>query len=428
MPVARWAGRLFAGWSLVALQLRLSEGKVQVGSVSIGGIEEENRWRYMSKFGFGFGVGEYDVRLRLKEPSALPTDVQLDLDVYLDEDWHRVESLPACQRASDSLSRRSFRVPLASSGTWGEWQMGAVEHRVRPHIWYFALSGCRGQGPSSPLEVEFEFRARQEGGSEFSVEDGHMPAAQALVVLCLVVLLVWSVPGCRRLRRGAGLHPVVLALAVAVALQCVAQALYAAHLVRYSSDGVGLQRLCALAEGLSLASQAVQAALVLAIARGYTLLPAAGGLGLTRPVAAIAMLAHSALASFGKLQDDDPNRHHDHEGALGLVIVVARLAIFAWFLCAVQASLERGGLRLRPFLQQFRLAGSLSLLAFPAFFVLAHAFAPYLRQPIMHVGLLVAQLGSDAWLASLFLSRGAYFEVSALSALLLPGCGPGKLD
>eukprot|EP00420_Gonyaulax_spinifera_P028292 CAMPEP_0197904224 /NCGR_PEP_ID=MMETSP1439-20131203/57630_1 /TAXON_ID=66791 /ORGANISM="Gonyaulax spinifera, Strain CCMP409" /LENGTH=100 /DNA_ID=CAMNT_0043525395 /DNA_START=69 /DNA_END=368 /DNA_ORIENTATION=- len=96
--------RPFVTWTIVVCQLGLLEGKLQKGSVGLGDGGADSRWQYISKFGFGIGIGEYEVRLKLRQPWTLPGDAQLDFDMYLDEDWHRVESRSPCERASDSLS------------------------------------------------------------------------------------------------------------------------------------------------------------------------------------------------------------------------------------------------------------------------------------------------------------------------------------
>merc|ERR1711997_937658 len=84
---------------------------------------------------------------------------------------------------------------------------------------------------------------------------------------------------------------------------------------------------------------------------------------------------------------------------------------------------HEGGFKLCAFLQRFQFAGTLYFLSYPAIFILVQVFAPYLRHPIMHVGLLTMQTASAFWLANLFLFRGTYFEVSSLGSSLLPGGG-----
>mmetsp|Transcript_107871 Transcript_107871/g.327865 ORF Transcript_107871/g.327865 Transcript_107871/m.327865 type:complete len:427 (+) Transcript_107871:86-1366(+) len=417
-----------ARWAVVALPLCGVEGKVQAGSVALGGPGAEGRWRYVSKFGFGLGVGQYDVRLRLRTPQSLARDAAVGVEVYLDEDWHRAEALPPCRRAVDSLARKTLRARLRASGEWDAWHLGSVEQRVRSHIWYFALSDCSGPLPDN-VEVDFEFRARQEGGSELSVEAQHMPAVHAVVLICLTALLPGYALRCRHFRESAGaLHPVVWVLTLAMALQYGAQALQTMHLWRYREDGTGVWVINALAQNLSMVSQVIHTALLIAIAQGYTLLrPKTSDLGLTKPIVAAVLLAHSALVGFGQLRDDAAHKHHENDGAVGWAILGMRLFLLVWFVRAARAShAAAGGLRTKAFLRQFQLAGCAFFLAYPALFVAVQAFAPYLRHPILQVGLLIVQLGSDAWLARLFLSRGAYFSVSTLSTSLLPSSGLGK--
>merc|ERR1712217_143430 len=135
------------------------------------------------------------------------------------------------------------------------------------------------------------------------------------------------------------------------------------------------------------------------------------------------MLAYSSVAGLRAMDDDAAYRHHEHEGAIGWAILVLRLLLFAWFLKSLQECQRAGGIRLHQVLQEFRVAGSVYFLAYPALLLVVQVFAPYLRHPIMHTGLLTMQLASSAWLASLFLSRGTYFRASVLSASMLPGGG-----
>lgn len=421
--------RSFAWWPIVAWQLHVSQGKVQLGSLSIGGPEADKRWRYISKYGFGLGVGKYDVRVRLRQPTSLLVSTYLDLDIYLDEDWHRVQSLPSCKRESYTLSRKTLPLKLEASGDWGDWQAGAVEHRVRPHIWYFALSDC-DHVLTREIEVDFEFRARQETGSEFSVEARYMLLVHSLMLLCCTAFLFSYIIRCHSLWQRAGaLHPMLLGLTAAIGLQYAAQILYTLHLWRYRENGVGVWTLSAVSENLSMASQVMHTALLIIIARGYTLLCSkAAELGFTKPIIAAVLLTHSALVGFGKLEDDASYKHHENEGVVGWAILVIRLILLTWFLRAARASQEAGGLRVSAFLRQFQLAGSVYFLAYPVLLLLVQVFAPYLRHPILQVGVLVMQLASDAWLSHLFLSRGTYFELSTLSAPLLPSFGPSKMD
>jgi len=138
-------------------------------------------------------------------------------------------------------------------------------------------------------------------------------------------------------------------------------------------------------------------------------------------IALFSFFIHVGLVSFGKLQDESASKYHENEGAIGWVLLSVRLLLLSWFVLAAQASQKEGGLRLHDFLQRFQLAGVIYFLAYPLLFVVVQIFAPYLQHPIMQIGLLGMQTASEVWLAELFLTRGMYFKVSALSTSLLPG-------
>merc|ERR1712110_396084 len=106
----------------------------------------------------------------------------------------------------------------------------------------------------------------------------------------------------------------------------------------------------------------------------------------------------------------------EHEGVVGWVLLAVRLLLYTWFLVGTQTLRHEGGSRLCAFLQRFQFVGTLYFLAYPAMFVFVQAFAPYLRHPIMYVGLLTMQTASIFWLANLFLSRGTYFKLSSLGS------------
>jgi hypothetical protein len=278
------------------------------------------------------------------------------------------------------------------------------------------------------VEIEFEFHAKQFDGSELSVEARLMPIAEGVALICLTALLFRGVKQSLEFRRSAGaLHPVIWALAVGVALQYASQVLHMIHLMKYRVDGEGIWMFDVLAEVFFMISQVGHATLLIAIAQGYTLLLYKDCRFDSSRLAFVATLAaHAALVCFGKMQEGtSSHRHHKNDGPVGWAILVIRLVLFWWFSRSARATQELGGLRLTEFMKRFELAGSLYFLAYPSVFFIAQVFAPYLRHPIMQVGMLSVQGASVLWLTDLFLSRGAYFKVSALSSSLLPGATGG---
>lgn len=409
-------------------QLSPTEGKVQRGYIDLrNGADsslEDHHWEFVSKFGYAIGEGQYRIRARLLGDSVRPDRPYLDFHVFLDEHWDNVETLPSCSERS-SKARRTQPLYLADAGKWSSWTAGTLSQKVRPHIWYFAVSDCNQQLSGMPLAIEYEIRMTQVDGSEFSVEMKSMMAWNALVLLCLVVFIVRFYTRCHTFALSAGgLHQVIWILIASISLQFAAHTLHTMHLWSYQTNGTGIRTLDIISEVLFMLSQVVQTTLLIAIAMGYTLLPGRDGrMVIVKCIALLSLVIHVVLVSFAKLQEESACKYHENEGAVGWVLLSVRVLLLSWFAFATQASQTQGGVRLHEFFQHFRLAGSIYFLAYPVLFVVVQAFAPYLQQPIMHIGLLAMQTASNVWLAELFLSRGMYFKVSALNTSLLPG-GP----
>lgn len=410
---------IFQFWSV--------EAKLQQGSVLISGTEPDLQWQYISKFGYGIGAGDYSVRVRLHDDVRLKgKNVKLSLDVFLDEDWDNVQSLPLCSRAAEGPARAARPVTLLKNGQWSRWTKGDVYQSVRPHIWYFALSNCDGPKARNTLNgtylIDYEIRA-QDSGSEFSVEMRYMFFMSVVALLIFSVVLVTFAVRCFACRRNTGhVHVVVWVLTLAMLLQFAGQISEIAHLWRFRSDGVGMQMLDTLSQVLLMMSQVVQTTLLISIALGYTLLHLSmDELSMVKPITIVVCVVHAALVAIGKLCGDSHSKHHENEGAVGLALLALRLGLYVWFVVAIKASQQKGGFRLQAFLQQFRTAGTIYFLAYPVLFVVVQVFAPYLQHPIMQTGLLTMQTASHCWLASLFLSRGNYFKASVLGSSVLPG-------
>lgn len=412
---------------LLVSQILSVEAKLQKGSVLISGTEPDQQWQYISKFGYGIGAGDYSVRVRLHGKRNERRNVKLSLDVFLDEDWDNVQSLPSCRRAAEGPARAARPVTLMNNGQWSRWTKGDVYQSVRPHIWYFALSNC-DEDPKArntlngTYLIDYEIRA-QDSGSEFSVEMRYTFFMNAAALLVFSVFLVTFAARCCACRRTTGsVHVVVWVLAVAMLLQFAGQITEIVHLWRFRSDGEGLQMLDTLSQVLLMMSQVVQTTLLITIALGYTLLHLSmDELSMVKPIIFVICVIHAALVAMGKLSSDHKFKYHENEGVVGWALLALRLGLYMWFVVAIKASQQKGGFRLQAFLEQFRTAGTIYFLAYPVLFVVVQVFAPYLQHPIMQTGLLTMQTASHCWLARLFLSRGNYFKASVLGSSVLPG-------
>mgnify|MGYP002804066064 FL=1 len=421
---------------LLVVRFICAECKVQSGTLTFGGPNgtEDSQWKFLSKFGYVIGTGRYEIRLRLRD--VLDKDQVLPrptLEIFLDEDWPQHGSIPACQRSQDVPARKTHgMLSPGQFGLWGPWEVGMLYQTVRSHIWYFALSDCpddlarRMSGNRTfSYTIDYEIRWRQFDESELSMEMRYMPVATVLVLVILTVMACWFAAKSQTIRRSIGkLHPVVRSLLFAMGLQWASQALHLIHLFAYERNGNGLPLVDGLAEVLFMLSQVGAASLLIAIAQGYSLVRSRlSEVELLVPVVAVVTVLHVALVATGKLQAED-FKYHENEGLVGWILLSVRLSLFAWFRSGIQMLRASGGLKLQNFLGMFDIVGSAYFLAFPTIFVLVQALAPYLQHPVLQTTLLAIQTASWLWLADLFLSkRSHYFEISELSASMLPGVG-----
>lgn len=407
----------------------LARAKFQSGNIRIGGAKKENAWKYVSKFGYGFGQGRYGVRLQLHVPKNIINDANIALNVYLDEDWDQVESeADVCSR--HSKSRQSREILVNKEGEWSEWVNGTLHQSVRPHIWYFAIHDCGNALQNFTHRLKYEVHFVQADDSEFSIEMRWMLTMNVLCLLFFTAFVFFLYKRARKFFVESGVHPVVWTLATAIILQYLAQVSHTSHLWRYTGDGRGLKGLEVISEILFMLSQVIQTSLLILIALGYTLLQSKiGELDLMIPMCFMVAVIHIMLVGFGKIQDDASYKYHENEGAVGWVLLVMRLLLYIWFLWAVRSTASEGGMRLQQFCRQFMVAGSLYFLAYPIIFFVTKQFAQYMQHSIMALGLMLMQMGSNIWLASLFLTKSDYFKVSTLNSSFLPGgarCGVDK--
>jgi len=416
--------------ALACLGLPPADGMLQAFSLRLGGVRagEEVNWEFFAKFSYGIGTSRYKYRLRLEGPlhgMFKPSqNVTVLAEHYFDEHWPAVLSIPEkCARKDKAQGTRELSIP--PDGSWTEWSGGTVEHVVRSHVWYYTLSSCQAS-LGRVHKIGFEFEALQPNGSHFSVEHQWTLPANIISLIFMAVFSCILVQRCRDFARSAGaMHMVMWVLAGIVAVQFIAQALHAVHLVGYSRNGQGVKALEILSEMLTISGQMVEATFLIIIGTGYTLQSEGLQLDWVIPVGGLIIIIHVCVIALSRQLDGAADKFHSHDGFAGLIILGLRMLLYAWFLWAVRQTKRKSSPRLKAFLEQFRMAGSLYFLSYPMLYLIASLFAPYLRPAILTVGLMILQIASNVWLSNLLLSRGEYFKVSEMSESELPGASSG---
>jgi len=227
----------------------------------------------------------------------------------------------------------------------------------------------------------------------------------------------------RDYKKYAGsLHPVIWALFSVLVTQYVAQCFHTGHLSLYRSNGKGSPVLEVMSEVFFTICQVIQTSLLILISSGYTLLQSKlGELDIVLPICLMVAFMHIAFVVVDKVQPDTSSDFSDHDGVKGVAFCCLRLGLYGWFLYAGHTTAQSAGTRVRSFLRTFRVVASLYFLTYPVMWMIQPLVAPYYRKPVMEMAIMAAQVGSNLWLANLFMSRGTFWQVSSLSASPLPG-------
>lgn len=406
---------------LSALHVSQVQTKFASGFVSIGGNKEEHRWKYLSKFGYRIGTGKYEVRIRTIRP-YIDEPKKMRLGVYCDEEWEQVEERNICDRLM--LARTNHTITIQSGGDWSNWMSGKLVQWTRPHVWYFAADDCKDQF-NLLTRFRFEFRASQFDGSELSVEMSHMGLILFLEVVLSCVFIRKYFHLCKRFYQSAqSLHPVIWTLSFGIGLQFLSLVCSLLHIYSYSSNGTGIRAMDIIAEILSAVSHVLLTSLLILLGLGYTLLQSnLGQLDIVIPIVFIICIVHVLLVGFGKIKDDASYKFHENEGVVGWIILTVRLALYIWFLWAVNSSSREAKTseKMQSFFRNFKSASTTYFLSYPVIFMICCVCAPYVRHYVFSIGTFCMQAMSIFWLTNLFLSRGDYFEVSTLNSSFLPG-------
>lgn len=414
-------------------------GKRQVSSLRLGGKSGgvQRRWSYMAKFGYATGEGSYKARVRLmgRDWNHLRSteNITLGFECYLDEAWPDALAMEDQQCERRTLAKKSRIFNVTPNGEWSNWVAGTVKQKIRAHVWYYALADCETENPMLPSEIgqwiEFEIQFLQEGGSQFSVDQGWTLPSNVVSLLCFVVFVASFGSRLRHEAASTGqVHFVVWTLGAVMLLQLAAQSLHALHLWKYSYNGSGIRSVEIFAEVLFMLSELGLSTLLLVIGFGYTLLPVKMQPEVVAPLLVVGFVVHLALIAVSKNEDGAADKFHSHDGVPGQILIALRITLFALFLWAVHSTSRDQGWRLRNFLSRFRICGSIYFVGYPILFMVIIPVAPYWRPPILTACFLLIQIVTNLWLYSLFLSRGEYFKVSELGDTPLPGGTPRRMN
>ncbi len=408
-------------------------GKVVYKTVT---LRRGHEWQYLTKFGISIGQGLFEVRARFKRPYN-PTGVAqadgkhfaLSIDLYLDTKWDAALEEQDCKAKSGQRIRaESLQVP--SDGEWSIPQAGGLRQQTRPYVWFMAVSDCdhtfhSGHPDMPPLEVQIRFTGYDNG--EFSHEEIGLLGLFTVALIGYIAILGYNIYNYYKdIKKTERLDSPILILLIAVGLEFLSILFRWIHLLVYSYDGEGLKACHVLSVIFEVASQFFLSLLLILLSWGWSITYVEfGDIEMFIPLVIMLLVIHVVVAGLTEITSDAYQKYHDFQGIQGILLVIFRLGMFAYFIYGMRDTYQKCRAKAKVFLRPFAIYAGAYLLSFPVLVLVSQVCAHYVRLKVMIVGSILAQSATMCILLRLFVGKTSYTTISKHADTILPG---GKND
>ncbi|CAG9326709.1 unnamed protein product [Blepharisma stoltei] len=405
---------------IILLFVTASFAKYISNVVTLGAGQQ---WKYISKFAVDVGAGEWELKAKFNKPinETYKDDISLVASVYIDDNWDEVMDTNDCKTKVD-LSRRERFLFLNPNGEWSEQLNGKLSQKLRPHIWYFAISDCEGK-LSDKTRIKVEMHFVNEGHSEFSTEDnGLVYLYPILLVLYLIALSGNIFRLIKMFQKTNDIETNVIFFNSSIGCQFGGIFFQCIHLWVYSYNGKGITVFDFFSQSLEIVSTLIITILFILMATGWTLkqkeFPDAD---VYIPVGLMVVLLNLVIVGLGRITDDSYYKFSDYEGIIGFLLILIRIGLWGWFIYLIRGLMTKVHGKMSQFVTQFAALATIYFLALPALIIISWLFAPYFRNKVVILGSTVIQMGVFVFLTHLFSEKSTYYKISSMSDSVLPG-------
>ena len=404
---------------LWALLLAVAQAKVVTTTVT---MSETVDWNYITKFAVDIGSGEYSIRAKFTKPlTSLNETKILTLHLYRDTDWDNALNQETCEgRTRHAHIHQSIHLP--ASGEWSDVIARKMTQRVRPYYWYFALADCRHELKGA-YRVKLEVTVTNADGSHFSLEDRNM---EYVYILFLVVFLLFMSTNVlsllRRFQKTDTLEPPLFMLNMSISGQISSLMFGGLHLLIYAYDGSGFSLFDFFHQTSELGSHLLLTILFLLISLGWVLKYSEfPDLEVYLPVTFLVVVLHLMVAGLGRLADDSHSKYTDYEGISGVLLLIMRFGMWAWFAYNMKSLYQSSQPTLRTLVWELALIGTVYLLSLPVLVLISYFIAPYVRKKVVIIGALVIQMAAFMMMGRLLSEKSKFYKMSTMAGSVLPG-------
>lgn len=131
------------------------------------------------------------------------------------------------------------------------------------------------------------------------------------------------------------------------------------------------------------------------------------------PLSILVVIVHIIIIGLGKLSDDAYDKFHPYDGWVGIVIIIIRLGLYAYFFFGIKESFNRARPKVKEFAQQLIVMGSTYFLAFPFIVIFSYVFDTYMRLSVVYFGSALIQIIAVVTLSYVLTSKkSGYYSIS----------------
>ena len=345
--------------------------------------------------------------------------MSIQLALYLGVEWNEKLLEKSCHERLKS-ARKVVDVTLNGNTEWTDKIEGKLTQKNRPHVWYFVLSDC--DRVLGSRKVKYNFSIVNPELSHFSVEMKGMKTIYGVLLLILAIGLGKNVYTLIKFCRDEEeIQGPVIWVNLSIVFQILGIGFNYLNLYVYEYDGEGISVLEFFGETFMTISSLAITTLLIIIAGGWTItytdfpIPE-----LYVPAIFLLTFLHLFMAGFNFLHEREKFSFTRYEGVSGMVIIIMRVIMYAWFLVNLYWTSKRKEISKTGFLHKFGLGSSLYFLSIPLLVLGSGVFAPHMREKIMVAGGNLAQGAAFLFLYMIFTGRGEYYKMNTVLNIL-PG-------
>lgn len=394
---------------LLTIFAALSSARFISGSIPMSQIQKDKH-AYLTKFSIAKGIGILEIRFKFSKPiKAESENFHTNLAVYIDPNWDQFIAETDCEKKL-ALKQDILWMWIPVDGSWGEIVKPQFQNIVRTHVWFFELFDCEGSfSKLDPnMNILWEATLYNSDGSHFSDEEHGVLSLKLWILGIFVVFCAFNITKFYHFYKTEEIFDYPgLCLIIILFMEFWSLIFDIIHLSYMESDGVGSYFFNFSSAALSVVSQYCLTCVLLLLANGWSF----RYMGLDHiksfsPGAVLLGIIHIFLMWLGTSSDNEHDKFHDFENWSGVLIILIRVACFAFFIYLLKHTYSLSEAEDKKFLKLFGFCGTIYFLAFPILVLISSAYvARYLRHKVITIGSLFFLITVMMFLTKMFTSK-----------------------